>query len=312
MTNLFSIIEEQLELHKDRKVAVIGHVQPDGDCMGSTFGMKYLLKDNYGVDAMVINQPIKRFEFLGEWTLPGETDFSNTFVIQVDNAVKVRSADQEFVNAPFILKVDHHIVIESYGDANIEEQLSSCCEIIAKHAIERGLRFSEESARALYVGMVTDTGHFCYPSVNAETLSIASKLLESGFDMPGTMSRIAERGVNNVMFIKKAYSLLNISEKGIPNIYITQDVIDEYQLTPDMVSEALSCMRDIKGHPIFVLFADLNGKIRVEFRSNRIKIVQVAEKFGGGGHAFACGARLDSADKIPEVIAELEKYMPEN
>lgn len=306
--NAFDIIEREIRNYP--KVAVIGHIQPDGDCMGSTFGMKYLLKDNYGIDATVINQGIKRFEFLGDWILPGNTDFKDTFVIQVDNSVRGRSADPEFINAPYVLKIDHHIVTDSYGDENIEEMLSSCCEIIAHHAIDKGLKLSKESARALYIGMVTDTGHFCYPGVNANTLSIASKLLETGFDMADAMQRISQRGLNNVLFIKKAYSLLEISEKGVPYIYITQDIIDEYNLSPDMVSEALSCMRDIKDHPIFVLFADLEGKIRVEFRSQKIRIVQVAEKFGGGGHAFACGARLKSKDEIPTVIEELEKYMP--
>ncbi len=310
MRNIFSIIEEQLELHKDRNVVIIGHVQPDGDCLGSSWGMKYLLRDNYNIDATVVNQPIKRFDFLGESTLPGVVDFSNAFAIQVDNATRARSADTNFVNAPFKLKIDHHIVVDQYGDENVEETLSSCCEIIASHAIKHGLKISKDAARALYTGMVTDTGRFCFATVTADTLSTAATLLKSGFDLGDTMSRINRRGMNNVKFIAKAYSLLNISPKGIPYIYITQDVIDEFSLTPDMVSEALSCMRDIEGYPIFVLFADLAGKIRVEFRSDRIKIDQVAVKFGGGGHACACGARLSSKDEIPAVVSELEKYLP--
>ena len=168
-----------------------------------------------------------------------------------------------------------------------------------------------DAARALYTGMVTDTGSFSYSGVDSRTLAVASRLLESGFDLPLLMSLIKRRSLESVKFARYCYDNLQISEGGIPWLYIRQDVIDRFNLTPDKVSGALSCLRDIEGHPIYVLFADLADKIRVEFRSDRISIVDVAVKFGGGGHKCACGARLSSADTIPDVIRELEKYMPE-
>lgn len=305
--NAFEIIER--EMAKYPKTVIVGHIQPDGDCIGASLGLKYLIEDNYGVTPIVVNQAISRFEFLGTWTLPANVDYSDAFVIQVDNSTRERSADPAFIGAPSILKIDHHIVMDSYGHENVEELLSSCCEIIAAHAIGRNLKISQDAARCLYTGMVTDTGRFAYPSVGPDTLRIAARLLDTGFDMSFLIARINERSMDNVRFIIYAYSQLRISEKGVVYMYITQDVIDRFHLTPDMVSEALSCMRDIKGHPIFVLFADLDGKIRVEFRSDRIKINQVAVAFGGGGHAFACGARLDDSSMIPAVVKELEKYL---
>lgn len=305
--NAFEIIER--EITKYPKTVIIGHIQPDGDCVGASLGLKYLIEDNYGVSPVVVNQAISRFEFLGAWTLPGNVDYSDAFVIQVDNSTRERSADPEFMGAPSILKIDHHIVMDSYGHENIEELLSSCCEIIASHAMARNLKISQDAARCLYAGMVTDTGRFAYPSVGPDTLRIAARLLDTGFDMSFLIARINERTMDNVQFMAHAYSQLRISEKGVLYMYVTQDVIDRFHLTPDMVSEALSCMRDIKDHPIFVLFADLNGKVRVEFRSDRIKINQVAVAFGGGGHAFACGARLDDSSMIPDVVRELEKYL---
>ena len=125
-----------------------------------------------------------------------------------------------------------------------------------------------------------------------------------------------ELDAGEVFFCSKGYrdglftgNNLCFSQKGVIWLYVKQDVIDRYSLTPDMVSCALETMRDVEGHPIFVLFADLNGRIRVEFRSDRIRIVEAAVKFGGGGHECACGARLDSPDQIPLVVAELEKYL---
>ncbi len=306
--NAFEIIER--EIIKYPKTVVIGHIQPDGDCIGASLGLKYLIEENYGISPIVVNQPIARFGFLGSWNLPGSVDYSDAFVIQVDNSARERSADPSFMAAPSILKIDHHIVMDSYGHENIEELLSSCCEIIASHAIRRKLKIGADAARCLYAGMVTDTGRFSYPSVDSSTLRTAATLLDTGFDLSFLISKINERSMDSVNFIIHAYSQLRVSPGGVLYMYITQDVIDRYHLTPDMVSEALSCMRDIKGYPIFVLFADLNGKIRVEFRSDRIKINQVAVEFGGGGHAFACGARLDDASRIPDVVKELEKYIP--
>lgn len=307
--NAFDIIER--ESAKYAKTVIIGHIQPDGDCTGSSLGLKYLLNDNYGIKAIVINQPLNSMGFLGSWAAPGSVDYSDAFVIQVDNSTRERSADTAFINAPAILKIDHHIVVDSYGHWNIEEHLSSCCQIIAEHAIAKGLKIGKDAARALYTGMVTDTGTFSYSGVDSQTLKVASILLESGFDLPLLMSQVKRRSWTSVEFTKYCYDKLQISEGGIPWLYVTQDVIDHFCLTPDMVSQALSVMRDIDGHPIYVLFADLNGKVRVEFRSDRIRIVDVAVKFGGGGHECACGARLASPDTIPDVVRELEKYMPQ-
>ena len=306
--NAFDIIER--ESPKYSKTVIIGHIQPDGDCTGSSLGLKYLLKDNYGIEAIVINQPLKSMGFLGSWAAPGNIDYSDAFVIQVDNSTRERSADTAFMDAPAILKIDHHIVVDSYGHWNVEQQLSSCSQIIAGQAFEKGLTIGPEAAQALYMGMVTDTGRFAYSGVDATTLSIASRLLETGFDMPSLISRIDMRSMSSVSFIGWCYSQLQISDGGIPWLYVTQETIDRYGLSPDMVSEALSVMRNIEGHPIYVLFADLEDKVRVEFRSDGIEIVDVAVKFGGGGHKFACGARLDSNSQIPDVIRELEKYQP--
>lgn len=305
--NLFDIIEEQLP--KAGKVVIIGHIQPDGDCMGSSFGLYHLIRDNYNVEAAIVNQPISRFSFLGTWSAPGTVDYSDAFAIQVDNSTRERSADPGFMASRAVLKIDHHIVVDSYGMWNVEEQLSSCCQIIAHHAVEKGLKISQQAAQALYMGMVTDTGRFAYSGVDSETLRIASILLSTGFDMPQLISRLNRRSTNLLEYTIYCYKNLCFSQKGVIWLYVKQDVIDRYGLTPDMVSCALETMRDVEGHPIFVLFADLNGRIRVEFRSDRIRIVDAAVKFGGGGHECACGARLDSPDQIPLVVAELEKYL---
>lgn len=307
MENSFDIIKKEIGNYS--KVVVIGHIQPDGDCVGSSLAVAHIIKDNFGIDAIVVNQELKRFNFLGTWTLPCNTDYSDAFVIQVDNATSARSADPDFINAPCILKIDHHVVVDSYGKYNVEKQKPSCCEIIAEDAINAGLIIGQEAARCLYTGMVTDTGRFAYPGVSADTLRVAATLLDTGFDLGELMANINRREMKNVKFIGYAYSQLQCTEKGVLWMYIPQSAIDSFGLSNDMVSEALSTMQSIKDHPVYVLFSDLYDKIRVEFRSDRIKLNQVAAMFGGGGHNFAAGARLDSTDQIPNVLAELDKLL---
>ena len=306
--NAFDIIEKEVKSHA--KTVIIGHIQPDGDCMGSSFGLAHIIEDNYGIKPIIVNQAIRRFDFLGKWTLPGEADYSDAFAIQVDNSTRERSADPSFMSAPAVLKIDHHIVVDSYGTWNIEEQLSSCCQIIAQHAIGKALKISPAAAEALYMGMVTDTGRFAYSGVDAATLSVASRLLSTGFDMPLLMQRIDRRSLDELSFMGWCYQNLAISEGGVPWLYVPQEIIERHHLSPDMVSQALSVMRNIEGHPVYVLFADLEGKVRVEFRSEGIDIVAVAVAFGGGGHKCACGARIAEAGMIPAVVKALEAYVP--
>lgn len=307
MENSFDIIKEELKRHK--KVVVIGHIQPDGDCIGSSLGMAHLIKDNFGVDAIVVNQECERFRFLGSWDLPGNIDYSDAFVIQVDNATRERSADASFMASPCILKIDHHLVVDSYGHYNVEIKRPSCAEIIANDAIAAGLVIKEDAARCLYAGMVTDTGRFLYPGVDPKTFITASKLLETGFDFGSLMSSLNKREMRNVRFITYAYSQLQMTQKGVLWMYIPQSVIDRFGLSYDMVSEALGTMQNIAGHPIYVLFSDLYEQIRVEFRSDRIPINHIARMFGGGGHSFASGARIKTKEEIPLVLNELDKLL---
>lgn len=306
--NAFDIIEKEIGRHA--KTVVIGHIQPDGDCLGSSMGIAKIIEDNWGVRPVVVNQPIARFSFMGKWTLPGQTDYSDAFVIQVDNSTRDRSADPSFMEAPAILKIDHHLVVDSYGHWNVEEILSSCCEIIARHAFEKGLEITPEAASFLYTGMVTDTGRFAFSGVNADTLMTASKLVATGFDMPALISRLDMRSMDSARYAAHCCENLQISEGGVLWLYVPDEVQRRFNLSVDQVSEALGVMRGIEGHPVWVLFSDLDGKIRVELRSDRINIVEVARAFGGGGHACACGARLSGPGQIPDVVKALEAYMP--
>lgn len=145
------------------------------------------------------------------------------------------------------------------------------------------------AAMCLYAGRVTDTGRFAYPSVGPDTLRSATILLCTGFNMGFLISRINERSMENVNFVMQC-NLADDKRKG-GGVHVHHPGC--HRQIPSYSghgSETLSCMRDIRNHTIFVLFADLNGKVRVESMSDRIMINQVAVAFGGDGHAFACGA----------------------
>lgn len=101
--NAFEIIER--EITKYPKTFVIGHIQPDGDCIGASLGLKYLIEENYGDPPIAVNQMIARFDFLGSWRQPGSVDYPDAFVIHVDNSARKRSADPLFMAASSILKI---------------------------------------------------------------------------------------------------------------------------------------------------------------------------------------------------------------
>lgn len=84
---------------------------------GASLGLKYLIENNSPV---VVNQAISsRFEFIDAWRLPGNVDYFDAFVTQVNNSTCKRSVNQEFIGAPPMLKIDHHIMMDSYGNENI-------------------------------------------------------------------------------------------------------------------------------------------------------------------------------------------------
>lgn len=310
LNNIFEKIKEY------KKIIITRHIRPDGDCVGATLGLKYLLEETFSDKIIkVINEDhVDYLKFLGEEDKQ-ETEeyYKDALVIVIDTANEKRVSNKLFTFGKEIIKIDHHIELSPYGDINwVEEEKSSASEMIAEFYInfKDELKITEKAATAIYTGIITDTGRFKFASVDGNTLRNASVLLDQKINVEKIFSQLYLKDFNFYKLQGKIFKDIKITENGVAYIYVTKKVKKKFNLSMDDASSLISMIDSIKGSIIWVAFIDNDDEtIRVRLRSRFVEINKIAEKYRGGGHAQASGATLNNKKEIKDILSELDKLI---
>ena len=215
-----------------------------------------------------------------------------------------------------IIKIDHHIPVESYGDINwVEDERCSSCELITAFydVMKDELRIDREAATYLYAGLVTDSGRFRFRSVSGDTMRLAGLLLDQGVDTDMLYANLYMKDFEEFKFEGYVLNNINITENGVAYIHINKSIMEEYGLSFEQASACVSFMDSIKNSLIWVAFIDTDNQdeIRVRLRSRFVTINELAEKYEGGGHACASGATVHSIEQMKKLLKEADELLAE-
>lgn len=321
MTNKdeFYDIKKQIldEIEKFDSIVIMRHMRPDGDCIGSSFGLREILKESYKdkkIYSMGDSIP-SYLQFLGKEDEFDLDIIKNSLVIVVDTSISKRVALPEFAQGKKIIKIDHHIAVEQYGDINlVYEDAPACCQIIVDfvNTFKDKLKINEKAAKCLYTGLVTDTGRFRFRSVVGDTLRVGGQLLDTGIDTENIYTNLNVKAPESFKLQGYVYQNFKRTENGVAYVYLTKKLMKKFGTTVEDASNLVNCMDSINGSLTWILFVDYDKDIRVRLRSRYLPIVDIASKYNGGGHANAAGATLHSKKEIKELLnladQELKEY----
>ncbi|MDV3188756.1 MAG: bifunctional oligoribonuclease/PAP phosphatase NrnA [Pigeon pea little leaf phytoplasma] len=288
-------------------ITIFGHKNPDGDCYGSQLGLKDIIQQNFPhkqVYTLGENNPI--FSFLGVMDEINDDVISQSLAIVVDCGNTNVISDVRYKIAKKIIRIDHHLIGEIYGDEQnswIDSSFSSCSEMIYTFKEINNLNLSIKGALPIYIGMVTDTGHFRFDRVNYKTLQIVSDLLRYGFDAFQIDTKITIQPINILRF--KGYVCSNfIAEDGLIYIKITHDIIEQFKLKFEDINSVVNIFHNIQGYPVwlFIIENKVKNYWKISIRSIGPQINHIAHKFNGGGHFRACGMNVYNQQEIDQVI----------
>ena len=306
-------------IKKYDRIIIFRHFRPDGDAVGSTKGLKRILELSFPEKEIVL-QNCDFSDYLtflgGEDELREDGFYAEALGIVVDTATAARISNKKFSLCKELIKIDHHIPVEDYGDINwVEEERSSSCELISAFYSEMRdeLKIDTEAATYLYAGLVTDSGRFRFRSVSGETMRLAGMLLDLGVDTDLLYANLYMKELSEFKFEAYVLGNINITENGVAYIYIDRATMAEYGLSYESASAAVSYMDSIKNSLIWIAFIDTadESEIRVRLRSRFVTVNQIAEKYEGGGHACASGATVHSRAQMDELIAEADRVLGE-
>lgn len=289
-------------------ICIYRHISPDGDALGSQFGLEQILKANFP-NKMVytMGEP-----FIGlEKQFPGfnhapQEQIKNSLAIILDTANSERIDDKSWSECKESIKIDHHPLIETYATYEyVNSKRPATSQIIVELANQANWTIPKDAAKYLYIGIIMDTGRFMYRGTDENTFKAAITLLESGIDLSSIYNELNKRKLNEVRF--NAYMQLNFNITGnVAWIYVDKTTYEKFGLTADEAKYFVSAMAGIEGVEVWMMCFDKDDFIRVSIRSRKTKINHIAEKFEGGGHELASGAKVRSQEQIQALIAQIQ------
>ena len=305
-------------IKKYDKIIIFRHFRPDGDCVGSSKGLHRILQLTFP-EKEIILQNCDFSDYLsflgGEPEIKDDDFYSDALGIVVDTATTKRISNQKYQLCKYIIKIDHHIPVEDYGDINwVEENRCSACELITSFydALKDELKIDTEAATYLYAGLVTDSGRFRFRSVSGDTMRLAGLLLDQGVDTDHLYANLYMKDFAEFKFHGYVLNHIKITENGVAYIYIDSAAMEKYGLSFEQASACVSYMDSIKNSLIWVAFIDTgSGDIRVRLRSRFVTINDLAMRYEGGGHDCAAGATVHSKKQMKELLLEADALLAE-
>ncbi|NLK12918.1 MAG: bifunctional oligoribonuclease/PAP phosphatase NrnA [Candidatus Phytoplasma sp.] len=292
-------------------IIIHGHKRPDGDCYGAQFGLKNIIQNTYPEKKVyVVGQTSDFVDFVGKVDIISDDLYNGALSIVVDTATEERISDERYKLGKEIIKIDHHIPIDQYGDYQwVDTNFPSCAQMIAYFATTFNMPITKEGAIAMYTGILTDTGRFKYRGVSRLTHELAGMLLDSGADVEEIDAHLSKESLDVIRY--KGYIYQNfITDNGFIYVKVKKDILKQYHLTQEEAASVVNTLGGIEGYPVWAIFLEQeNGEIRVRLRSNGPDIDQVANQFRGGGHAKASGATLLSWDELEPFIKAVKEVI---
>lgn len=290
------------------------HANPDGDALGSQIGLKHILKDAFPEKTIhQVGDAARRYAFMDDSTMDDVPDeaYRDALAIILDTSARALISDERYALAAATARIDHHLFVEQIADAEaVDPSYESCCGMVADYARKHGLRLSPAAAKALYTGMVTDSGRFRYDGVSARTFELAAYLMEQPFDMGGVYRSLYASDIGQIKLRAQFAMKIELSPNGVAYIYTTLE--EQRALKEDAAALSrgmVGVMADIKGVEVWVNFTEAPQGVLCELRSSAHNINPIAVKYGGGGHAMASGATVKDRAQAMAMLRDLDAML---
>ena len=305
---------------KGQRVAVFGHVRPDGDCIGSQVAMTRLLRA-HEVDAIAVNEhevPPMCEAFVGDtpFFLAADVDLSDRVLVTVDCADRKRLGGETLDRIGAIaLNVDHHISNGLYAEENLIDGASSATgEMLAGIFVDNAYTIDPVMAQALYIGIATDTGQFRFSQTTKQTFDLCRALMDHGADPAAAALELYEKeSPAKLALLQRFLASFDFQCGGRVCLgLLTQKDFDETGARKEDTEGLVDYARSIDGVDIGILLEERAGMLKGSFRAKdpKHRVDQLARLFNGGGHACAAGFNPDEplATFLPKLRAALDAH----
>jgi len=302
-------------LRENQRFAVLSHVRPDGDALGSTLALALSLKE-LGKEVRAWNEDgmLEKYGFVAQadlLTKPPAAPEDFDVAIALDTAVQNRlgTTAGAIKSAKLWINVDHHPSNPGYGDlVHIDSSAPATGQILFELITSQNLPMTPAIAENLYVAISTDTGSFQYSNTTARTFEIAAELVKCGVDV-GRVSQLLYENFprRRVELLRELLGTMQFACEGkLAWFSLSRATARRLGVLPEDNEGLIDHLRAIEGVIVAIFFEELaDGKVRVSMRSKNkaVDVCAICQSFGGGGHVLAAGARVRGG--LEEVVKKV-------
>lgn len=311
-------------LREHNRFAILSHVRPDGDALGCQIALALSLQQ-LGKEVCVWNEDgmLEKYSFLPRaelLTKPPAAPEDVDVAIALDTAIQNRlgTAFGAVRSAKIWINIDHHLSNPGYGDlVYVDPAAPATGQIIFDLLQSEGFPFNREIAENLFAAISTDTGSFQYPKTSARTFEIAAQLVCTGINVGRLNQQLYENYPRRrIELLRELLHTMRFESDGrVASFGLSLKTAAALQALPEDNEGLIDHLRAIRGVIVAVFFEELSdGKVRVSMRSKTeaIDVCVICQKFGGGGHTLAAGARVrgtlaEVEQKVLEEVCDVVK-----
>lgn len=298
------------EIKKYDIIVIARHIGVDADALGSQFALKDVISLNFpNKKIYAAGSKSSRYNYFPKLDKYDSTNNDNVLLITTDTPNKDRIDIKDLDTYKNIIKIDHHPFIEKFGETEyINTDVSSSSEIIFKFIEENNLKMNSTIAYYLFLGIISDTNRFLF-NVNGEVFRIVKKLIEEyNIDVEEAYNNLYSRPFGEIKL--QGYMSLNmkVTENGLGYIILTNDLLNEFGADSSSAGNIINNFNNIDEILVWTTISEdvKNNNFKFNIRSRGPIINKVAEKYSGGGHAMASGARVAEMEDVKKVLKELD------
>lgn len=315
------IIDRILDGIREHKTfCVVGHIRPDGDCIGSQLGLALALR-NEGKKVEVWNEDTvpDKLRFLDPDKLVRKPRADATFdcVIATDCASfpRLGLVGPMIGKRKLLINIDHHESNTRYGDINwISPKEPSSGELIFRLLKEAGWTITPQIADCLFTAVSTDTGSFQYPTTRPATYHTAAELVKRGANLARICQEVYQsHPLSRVRLLKHMYNTFRLVEDDkIAYFWLKMADYVRCGASTEESEGLIDHIRDIEPVVVAAVFEEVAPnmtRISLRSKSEKINVSEIAQMFNGGGHPAAAGARIEGSYQSTQrrVLAAIRK-----
>ena len=297
-------------IKKYDSIVIARHIGVDPDAMASQLGLKEAILTTFPKKQVyTVGSGGSKFSYLGKLD-HFEGDYANTLLIVLDTPDKRRVDCSNIDDFAYKIKIDHHPFVEEFCDIElIDDHSSSACQLIMEMIYATRLKSTKEVMEKLFLGLISDTNRFMFSNSSASTFKVVAKIMkEYQLDLPTLYSLLYMRPLHEVRLQGYMAQNMKVTENGVGYIKITEDVLNQYQADVASAGNMINNFNYIDEVLVWLAVTEdkKNDIIKINIRSRGPVINTIAERYNGGGHKLASGAKVSTMDEVDCLIDDLD------